>query len=140
MTPMRTIVVFGTFDRLHPGHEAFLKQAGEHAARVIVCLARDHTVKKLKGYKPSEHYKLRKAALEDSGLVTRVIKGDFFQGGFRGVSLVQPDAIGIGYDQDDLKIALEEWMEKYRVNIPIITMNPFHPDKYKSSLFRNGKH
>ena len=43
-------MAFGTFDLLHPGHEHFLKQAKRYGDLIVV-IARDNTVLKVKGKK-----------------------------------------------------------------------------------------
>ncbi|MFH1181685.1 MAG: adenylyltransferase/cytidyltransferase family protein, partial [Candidatus Woesearchaeota archaeon] len=48
---MATVMVFGTFDILHRGHEHFLRQAKKHG-RLIVVVARSSIVRKLKGKPP----------------------------------------------------------------------------------------
>ena len=46
---MKTVMAFGTFDLMHPGHEYFLRQAKKRGDYLIAVIARDSTVKKLKG-------------------------------------------------------------------------------------------
>ena len=50
---MKKVLVFGTFDILHPGHKYFLKQAKEQAGYseagyLVIVVARDLTVKQVK--------------------------------------------------------------------------------------------
>lgn len=54
-------MVFGTFDILHKGHLDFFKQARRLAKNpfVIVSVARDINVKKIKGQKPQNNEKIR---------------------------------------------------------------------------------
>lgn len=58
------IMVFGTFDILHKGHINFFKQARKLAKKpyLIVSVARDINVKKIKGHKTinNEKYRLLK--------------------------------------------------------------------------------
>jgi cytidyltransferase-like protein len=49
---MKKVMVFGTFDGLHPGHESLFAQAREHGDWVIVVVARDRTVQEVKGRLP----------------------------------------------------------------------------------------
>ena len=48
----KKVMAFGVFDRLHPGHIAFLKQAAGMGGELIVVLARDASVLKLKNKIP----------------------------------------------------------------------------------------
>ena len=49
MKKRKKIVIAGTFDILHPGHVYFLKEARKHGDSLVVVIARDETVKNLKG-------------------------------------------------------------------------------------------
>ena len=51
---MVTVMAFGTFDVLHPGHHFYLEQARKLGDNLVVVVARDANVKKLKGV---EHLK-----------------------------------------------------------------------------------
>jgi len=53
------VLVFGTFDILHKGHLNFFKQAREHGDYLIAVVARDRTVKEIKGKPPIESEKER---------------------------------------------------------------------------------
>ncbi|MBU0625913.1 adenylyltransferase/cytidyltransferase family protein [Patescibacteria group bacterium] len=44
----KKVMLFGTFDILHPGHEYVFSQAKNYGDCVMVVLARDVTVKKVK--------------------------------------------------------------------------------------------
>ena len=52
-------MAFGTFDLLHPGHINFLNQAKKHGQLIIV-IARDKTVKEVKGKLPQHKEKQEK--------------------------------------------------------------------------------
>lgn len=125
---------FGVFDGLHPGHLFFLEQAKNQADKLTVSLARDEVVLELKGDEPLHNFNERKTQLEETGFVDGVIKGDYEIGAFRSVSIVQPHIICIGYDQIELNESLKLWMKKYNILIPIIKIESFYPEKYKSSL------
>ena len=43
----KKVMVFGVFDRLHPGHLSFLEQASKHG-NVVAVITRDDVVKALK--------------------------------------------------------------------------------------------
>lgn len=48
MMEKKIAVTAGTFDLLHPGHFNTLNFAKKHADELVVIIARDETVKKLK--------------------------------------------------------------------------------------------
>ncbi len=133
---MKTVLVFGTFDGLHKGHNNFFEQVKELGDNVIVCLTQDSVVRELKGKNPVEPFEKRKQALKKHAHVYRIIPGDLDIGAFRAISVIKPDVIAIGYDQDDLEKAILDWLDKYNGNVPVIQLRPFKPEIYKSSLLR----
>jgi FAD synthetase len=129
----KRVVCAGTFDHLHPGHIDFLKQAKTLGDELIVIVARDENVRKIKGIRPeSEHY--RKANLEKSGIPDRVVLGNLGVNPLLILSELLPDVVALGYDQrvseKDIKAILPE--------CKVIRLKPFHPDLFKSSLYRSA--
>ena len=49
-------MVFGSFDLVHKGHVNFLKQAKKLGDELIVVVARDDNIEKVKKRKPSTDY------------------------------------------------------------------------------------
>ena len=45
---MKKVIVFGTFDIFHPGHEYFLKKSKRFGEELTVVVARDKTVYEVK--------------------------------------------------------------------------------------------
>jgi FAD synthetase len=48
MKTKKTVMTFGTFDRLHPGHEYYLSEARKYGDCLITVVARDKTVVDIK--------------------------------------------------------------------------------------------
>lgn len=132
----KKVLVFGTFDALHPGHLAFLRQAHELGQIVSVCLARNKTIQQLKGQPPEQTFRQRRQALRRLDTVHRVYKGDANLGNYRVINKVQPDIIALGYDQGELQQDLTSWLDKHGKGIKIVTLAAFKPHKFKSSLRR----
>jgi FAD synthetase len=99
---MRRVVLFGTFDILHPGHIALLSFAKKKGDWLTVILARDSTVKKLKGYTPVHTARERKKILESLRMVDSVALGDTVLGSYRVLKKVKPESIVFGFDQEEL--------------------------------------
>ena len=74
---MTRIMVFGTFDMIHAGHEDFFRQARALAKEsyFIVSVARDANVERIKGKKPRNSEIARQAALAGHALVDEVVLG-----------------------------------------------------------------
>lgn len=128
------VVVFGTFDRLHKGHEHFLSMAKQLGDHLTVCLAQDHVVKTLKGKSSQQTFEQRKMALESVNVVDEVRAGDVELSTYDCLNSTDPTIVAIGYDQAELKDDLEEWLEKASKNIKVVVLPSFEPETYKTSL------
>ncbi|MCX6707322.1 MAG: adenylyltransferase/cytidyltransferase family protein, partial [Candidatus Woesearchaeota archaeon] len=65
----KTVLVFGTFDILHPGHLNFFDQArkaGGEGSKLVVVVARDFNSKKAKGIFPLNNERARLDAVKKS--------------------------------------------------------------------------
>ena len=56
---MKTVMVFGSFDLLHPGHLFFLKQAKKHGDKLVVVVALDRTIESVKQQTPKYNERVR---------------------------------------------------------------------------------
>ena len=68
-------MVFGTFDGLHFGHHNFFRQARKYGDYLIVVVARDKTVKKVKKHLPRLKEKQRLVALKNCELANKAALG-----------------------------------------------------------------
>lgn len=100
-------MVFGTFDGVHAGHRAFLKEARMHGDHLIVVLPLDHIVEQLKGRMPKVSLAERVNALKTEDGVNEVVIGDERLGVWEVVKSHRPEVIAVGYDQHALKEDLE---------------------------------
>ena len=132
---MKTVLVFGVFDGLHPGHEYFLRAAGEHGEEVVVAVARDSVVKTLKNRTARGSEGERVRALRASGLVARALLGDETLGTYDVVRAVAPHTICLGYDQQGLLADLKEKIASgFLPSITLIEIPAHEPEKFHSSL------
>ena len=109
---MKKIVAFGTFDGLHEGHLAFLKQARRCGDHLTVVVARDHIVDHIKGRSPKIEFGRRCELLRRKADVDEVLGSDLQLGTWQILEKVEPDVIAVGYDQMLLKKSLESYMPK----------------------------
>jgi cytidyltransferase-like protein len=132
------VMVFGTFDMIHPGHENLFEQARAVASNsyLIVSVARDSAAGRVKGALPRLPEEERLKAIEQHPLVDEALLGD--EHGFIGhIKRRNPHIIALGYDQageyvDKLEAALRE----ARMDTKVVRMNAFKPDIYKTSKLR----
>ncbi|MBI5731800.1 MAG: FAD synthase [Candidatus Magasanikbacteria bacterium] len=129
------VLLFGTFDILHQGHENLFKQARKYGGELIVCLARDATVRKIKKRPPFFKEKIRFLNLKKTGWVERIFLGDR-KDYYRSLRKIKPDIICVGYDQKFFVAGLKAELEKLGLNTKIVRLEPFKPNQLKSSKMR----
>jgi len=137
---MITVMVFGTFDGIHPGHDSFLQQAKDLGDRLVVAVAPDQIVCKLKNRDPLCNESDRLSVLNNHELVDQVIVGDQKIGNFASVGRLNPDIIALGYDQNQLADKLSEWIKETGSKIKVVRLKPYKPEKYKSTKLNYVRH
>ena len=97
----------GTFDLLHIGHIYYLKEAKKLGDKLVIVIARDSTVRKLK-HEPVTPEDMRLNIIKELRMVDEAVLGhkdDIYA----TVEDIKPDIIALGFDQihDEKKIKLE---------------------------------
>lgn len=123
------VMVFGTYDVLHKGHLYFLNQAKKLGDYLVVVIARNVTVKRIKNITSHHDETQRMQAVEKTGIADKVILGDD-PASFQCIINEKPDIICLGYDQDSRKV------EKEFPKIKYVRIDAYHPHIYKSSKIR----
>jgi len=106
---VRTVLASGVFDLLHPGHVIYLseaKRAGGKNARLVVVVARDSTVRKVRNREPVFNEEARRILVESLKPVDEAILGNEPFSFEKIVGKVNPDVVAFGYDQ-------ENWMREF---------------------------
>ncbi len=129
----RKVVCAGTFDHLHPGHIDFLKQAKSLGDELVVIVARDETVKRIKGFLPTNDESRRRDDVKGTGIPDSVVLGNIDTDIFQILEELQPDVIALGYDQ---RVSEDEILKRFH-DCKVVRLSSFQPEKYKSSFFRN---
>jgi FAD synthetase len=133
---LRRVVCAGTFDHLHPGHVDYLLQAKALGDELIVIVARDETVTRIKGIRPEHDENRRRMDVESTGIPERVVLGNLERDLFFILGELVPDIVALGYDQ---RVSEEE----LKTRVPactVVRLKPFYPDRFKSSFYRAGRH
>ena len=136
------VMIFGTFDVFHPGHRFFIERAqakcselrtepapseGEGNCELIVVVARDVTVKRIKPLlKNPESVRLR--VLQEAFPELEIVLGDE-EDPMKVIREYRPEMVCLGYDQAGFS---EDLMKKFP-EIRIERLEAYHPEKYKSS-------
>lgn len=130
---MGRVLSCGTFDHLHPGHRSFLEQAAALGEELVVVVARDENVRRIKGCSPDHGEEERRALVEALGIAAQVRLGYPGRDFLRIVAEIQPEIIALGYDQRPPPGLREAFPQ-----IQIAVLKPYYPERYKSSFFRTA--
>jgi len=134
------IIVFtgGVYDIIHPGHIHTLKKSKDEGDVLIVSIARDDRVKKIKGRKPINNENRRSILVSAIRYVDYTLignKGDIF----RIVKKIKPDVITIGYDQKHQLSKLRELVKSNNLRIKIKKLDSPIPHIKSSHLRKEHK-
>ena len=131
-------MVFGTYDYLHAGHENLFKQARKLGDEIICIIARDKTVKTIKGFLPDHDEKTRLKNLKDTEWADKIILG-FHKDKNKVIRIYKPDTIALGYDQFAFTYQLEKLIIDLGLDTNIVRLKPYRPNVYKSSIIKQQK-
>jgi len=131
-------MVFGTFDILHPGHLHFFRQARQLARnpRLVVSVARDKNVRRIKGNEPLHNERQRLKSVKTCRLVDEAVLGGL-KNHLPHILRAKPDIIALGYDQVNYVKGLKTALKNRGWQGMIVRLKPFKPTIYKSSLLKN---
>ncbi|MBI5036035.1 adenylyltransferase/cytidyltransferase family protein [Candidatus Micrarchaeota archaeon] len=128
------VMVAGVFDFLHPGHLALFRQA-KKMGEIMVVVARDATVLKIKGKPPLFSEEQRAQAVAAIKGVDSVVLGDV-EDNFKVLKEAKPDVLLLGYDQNVDLPALRAYLKENNLKTKIKRAEAFEPHKFKSSKLK----
>lgn len=139
------IMVFGTFDGVHPGHLNFFKQAKNFIKNsfLIVSIARDENVFKIKGKYPDKNEKERLCLVRECKIPDKVIlagKKEYLS----HILKEKPNIIALGYDQKAYVKELRRDIKNLSALgggavIKIIRLKPYKEKIYKNHLLKKNE-
>lgn len=132
----KKIMAFGTFDILHLGHIHYLTKAKKLGGVLIVIIARDENVKKIKGKYPIHNEKERQKIIASLKIVDKAILGDLTDF-TKKIKREKPEVIAVGYDQPKTNKELEEEIKKINLKIQIKRINSKNPERHKGEKIKN---
>lgn len=138
MANQKTVMVFGTFDYLHAGHENLFTQAREHGDYIVAIIGRDKTVKTIKGNFPDHNEKQRLENLNETHWADEAVLGNE-KDKTKVIKQYKPDVIALGYDQFAFTYNLEKLIIDENLDTKIVRLKPFRPSVYKSSIIKKEK-
>ncbi len=132
MPKIPKLLVAGTFDQFHIGHQYFLWTAQNLAENMTIIIARDTTVLRVKEKHPknpeqSRLERIEKELLPDTKIRLGRADGNFWE----TIREESPTAIFLGYDQHFDETAHQELFPE----IEILRALPYFPEFFKSSKF-----
>lgn len=138
MRKEKLVLVFGTYDLFHQGHLYFLKEAKKHGTLLAVVVARDKTVKEVKGKKPVHNEKQRLSQIKKIPFVDRAYLGNLADK-YQVITEITPDIICLGYDQKIFTQGLKRRLQTLGLAPKIMRIKKaYKPDQFKSSLLRKS--
>ncbi len=132
---MKTILAFGCFDILHYGHLQYLRKAKELGDRLIVVVARDVTIKKMKGREPVFGERARLDMVRGLKPVDDAAFGHEKGEKYGIIDELRPDVIALGYDQPEDDSRLRKWLgENGMAKVKVVRIRHVEDEEvYKSS-------
>lgn len=134
----KTAMAFGSFDVLHPGHIKYLRGASKYGDLTVV-VARDDSIRRLKGRSPLVDQKSRVEIIGSLRFVHRAVLGERIRGWndiYNIVLKLRPDFLVFGYDQKvDMKY-LKGFLLEHGLRCRIIKLGAYKATKYKSSKLK----
>jgi len=136
MTKSVTVLASGVFDLVHYGHVRFIEEAkkiGGDESRLVIIVARDKTVQRLKGRKPIISEDQRRAVIESLKPVDEALLG-YEDLSFEDTILkVNPDIIAMGHDQQILEKQIRDFIKQHNLNIRVVRIGKFGQEDLDST-------
>ncbi len=120
---MVKVMATGTFDLLHMGHIYFLKEAKKLGDELIVVVATDSTVRKLK-HEPVNPEKTRLNLIKELKIVDEAYLG-LEDDMYKIVEKINPDIVALGYDQIHDETKIKEELKKRGLDVKVKRLSEY---------------
>jgi len=117
---MVKVMATGTFDLLHMGHIYYLKEAKKLGDKLVVVVARDSTVRKLK-HEPITPEEMRRDIIKELKIVDEAVLGHE-DDMYATVKEIKPDIIALGYDQVHDEKKIEQELKKRKLVARVVRL------------------
>ena len=136
---LKTVMAFGTFDLLHLGHVKYLQAAKRRGGRLVVVVARDETVRRMKGTLPYFAERERLEMVRALRIVDEAVLGG--RGDRLGVvKRFKPAVVVLGYDQREDAARLRERLREAGLRTRVVRVGgAYRPLRHKSSAMRGAR-
>ena len=127
----KKVMCFGSFDLFHSGHAFFLSKSLEYGDTLIVTIARDTNIKKIKGRTPMFSENERLESVKKHFPQAKVCLGDP-NDFYTCIRMYKPDVLCLGYDQN----ANEKEIKNLFPFLTIVRIEAYRENEFKSSLLK----
>ncbi|MGI0141258.1 MAG: adenylyltransferase/cytidyltransferase family protein [Candidatus Micrarchaeales archaeon] len=138
---MKTVLAFGSFDILHPGHLLYLEKAKKLGDRLVVVVARDESIRMFKGKSPAFNQNDRVKMLNALKIVDSAVLGNKLSKSsdrYKILMKYKPQVIVFGYDQKVNLNAIKQWLAQKSMHAEVVRIKvSANPKIYKSSRLRS---
>jgi len=131
----KTVLIFGVFDMLHPGHKYLINEALKLGGILHICLATDEYVKTYKNKKPLNNYLERQNKIKIDFPNVVIHQGDTEIGQWSIFKQITPNVVIFGYDQLELMNAVKDYYTNKLITVDCIILPAYKPELYKTSFF-----
>lgn len=124
---IKVVLAGGVFDVIHIGHVYTLRKAKSLGDVLVVVIARDETVRRLKGTDPIHNEAQRQELVSALRYVDVAILGDR-EDMMKTVELVRPDIVALGYDQAHDEGFIQSEARKRGISLKVVRLDSPYPD------------
>ena len=129
-------MAFGSFDVIHPGHLFYLRHAKALGKELVVVLATDSSIERIKKIKPKYTQRERLEHIRALPYVDKAIIGHEGEDPLAIVEEIKPGIIALGYDQRYEIEDLKEQLKKRGLDVDIFRIGAYKDNIYKSSKLK----
>ena len=130
---IKVVMTGGAFDILHVGHLATLRAAKSLGDVLVVVVARDETVKRMKGREPLNSEQDRLKLVSALKPVDLAVLGDLSDP-LRTVERIKPDIIALGYDQKHDEREIRAELERRGLSAEVVRLDVRIPGVKSSKI------
>ena len=120
---MVKVMATGTFDLLHMGHIYYLREAKKLGDTLVVVVATDSTVQKLK-HDPITPQESRVNLIRELKMVDEVYLGHD-DDMYAIVQEIKPDIIALGFDQIHNAATIKNELKKRNLNVKLVRLSKY---------------
>ncbi len=136
----KTVMAFGSFDVVHPGHIHYLSRARLLGSRLVVIVSRDDSIRMLKHREPVLDEDARVNIVGSLKVVDKAVLGNKLKKPsdiYNIFKKYRPDVIALGYDQRVDIPAMKKWLVQNKISAKIVRLHTkLNDDVYKSTKLR----